>query len=213
MNDVLVTLLFGIFVFARQAWMWNGALTPKPKWQVLLADAGIVACTAMVTLMWIGVFCATWIVGLVSLYGSFVLLGETIRWEIIPSPFRNRHKGVTTASQARGRAMKAVYHLCVAGGIAFGFVTNDVGAFAADICANVARVDDESVALSLARQCYESRYGARAFLEKPFVVEVGRNYYRYRFGVLADGLKPDFSDKDSVVILVDRRTGEARFEE
>jgi len=215
MNDVFVTLLFAIYIAAKEAWTRNGDSKTKPLFLAVFANSCLVLSSVMVALMWWGVFTATWAIGLLSLYGTFVMLGELIHWDVIPPPFMAWYRWsgdkMLPANPRRGRIMKTLYHASIVAGMLFAFLTDDVKSFAADFYANVGRVDDRATADELLRQCYEQRFGGGSFFGKAHTTHVSRNYYTYTFGIVTKDRKFTVSERDGVVIKVDRRTGEAFF--
>lgn len=194
MNDVLVTFLFTMFVLIRAAWLRNG--NGKCLFVLVKGLTGVFAgiASVLLILMWAGVFSSTWIIGLISIYGSFIVIGEMLEW----CRFR------------KGVLCKIAYHLVIAIGLGVGFCTNGVKAFVADVYANAVRVDDIAAADGLARYCYENRFGTGTFRGKPFVRKISRNEYRYEFGAMTQN-GHFVSSTGDVVIVVDRRTGEAYF--
>ena len=195
MNDVLVTILLAIFVLIRAAWLGNSNGN-----QVFVLVKGLTGVFAgigsvLLILMWVGVFSSTWIIGLISIYGSFIVIGEMLKW------YRS----------SLGVLCKIAYHLVVVIGLCVGFWSDGVKAFAADVYANIGRIDDMAAADGLARHCYENQFGVGTFRGKPFVRKISRNEYRYEFGSITQNGHLVSSTGD-VVIVVDRRTGEATFQ-
>ena len=192
MNDVLVTILLAIFVLIRAAWLCNS--NGNQVFVLVKVLTGVFAGvgSVLLILMWVGAFSSTWIIGLISIYGNFIVIGEMLKW------YRS----------SLGVLCKIAYHLVVVIGLCVGFWSDGVKAFAADVYANIGRIDDMAAADGLARHCYENQFGVGTFIGKPFVRKISRKEYRYEFGSITQNGHLVSSSGD-VVIVVDRRTGEA----
>jgi len=153
----------------------------------------------MVALMWRGEFSETWVIGVTSLAGSLVFVGDIMPWEKVFTP-----------STVRPGIVKAMYFALVCIAILMAFLLDGKRSFTIDFFSNLGRVDDISSAQEIVREKYEERFGYGSFASKPFTIKQSRNAFRFTIGYLSQTRQPVYGDGHDVVIVVDRRTGEAR---
>ena len=217
MNDILVTLLFLVFASAWLAWRLNDSAAKSHGVLTGLAGCAVVFCLGLVTLLWVGIFSETWIIGVLSLAGSLVFVGDMIPWDRIfhvrmPGFLLHRINrcGTESNSAVCCRLAKTMYFAFIGAVFLMAFLVEGERPFLIDVFSNLGRVDDFRMAQEIAMEKYAERFGRHSLADRPFTVRQSRNVFRITFRHPCHTRQPVFEEESNVVVVVDRRTGEAR---